>query len=51
MEMHPMPEVEVATWVADAGGRLVGSFDWDTVQKAFAPDFHRRGLVIQRLPV
>jgi hypothetical protein len=29
---------------------LAGSFEWDLVQKAFAADWHRRGLVFQRLP-
>ena len=48
MEMHGVPEALVREWVADAGGEVLSSFDWDLIQPPFSQDWHRRGLVLTR---
>lgn len=45
MEMHGVPEAEVAAWVAAGGGQLLGVIDWDALLGSRGWDWQRRAFL------
>jgi SAM-dependent methyltransferase len=48
MEMHGMPESEVADIVTGAGGRVLDVIDWDQLSGQVSIDWHRRGFIVTK---
>jgi SAM-dependent methyltransferase len=45
MEMHGVDDKTIRGWVAQSGGRVLASFDWDEVSKSRSRDWQRRGYI------